>query len=564
MKFKSLLFLFCACAVVNADAQTKKKTVAAAAPSTSVPRPKLVVGIVVDQMRWDYLYRFYDRYSTGGFKRMLNEGFTCENTNIDYMPSVTAIGHSSIYTGSVPAIHGIAGNDFTIQSTGKNMYCAEDTTVQTVGSTSTAGKMSPRNLLVTTVTDELKLATNFRSKVIGIALKDRGGILPAGHAANAAYWFDDKNGAWITSTYYMNDLPQWVKDFNAKGLPEAYLKKDWNTLYPINTYLQSTPDETKYEGKLSGASTATFPIKTSELYKGNMGMIRSTPYGNSLTLDLAMAAVNAEQLGNNVVTDFLAVSLSSTDYVGHQYGTNAVETEDTYLRLDKDLAAFFAFLDSKVGKGQYTVFLSADHGAVQNSGFLNDHNIPAELWDSGAAQRDLNKLLEDKYKAAKLVLNLNNFQVNLNNVVIKLAKLDEEAIKADCIAFLEKQDPIQFVVDMKKASTATIPEELRMRIINGYNTEHSGVIQIVLKPNGLSGRVTNGRYPTGTTHGAWNPYDTHIPMVFFGWGINHGATSKPTHMTDIAPTVSALLHIQAPNGNIGHSVSEVLKADNKQ
>ncbi len=563
MKIKSLLFLLCACAAINADAQTKKKA-ATAVPSTTLARPKLVVGLVVDQMRWDYLYRYYDRYSAGGFKRMLNEGFTCENATINYLPSVTAIGHSSIYTGSVPAIHGIAGNDFTDQATGKGMYCAGDSSVTSVGSTSSAGKMSPRNLLVTTVTDELKLATNFRSKVIGIALKDRGGILPAGHSANAAYWFDDKNGAWITSTYYMNDLPQWVKDFNAKNLPKAYLDKDWNTLYPINTYLQSTPDATTYEGKPSGAASATFPIKTSELNKGNMGMIRSTPYGNSLTLDLAMAAVNAEQLGNNTVTDFLAVSLSSTDYVGHQYGTHAVETEDTYLRLDKDIEAFFKFLDSKVGKGNYTVFLSADHGAVQNSGFLTDRKIPAPLWDMSAATRDLNKILEDKYKVAKLIISTNNFQINFNNIAIKDKKLDEEAIKADCIAYLEKQKEVQFVVDMKKAATATIPQNLREQIINGYNTKRSGVIQIILNPNGLTGRVSGGKYPTGTTHSAWNPYDTHIPMVFFGWGVNHGATSKPTHMTDIAPTIAALLHIQAPNGNIGKSVTEVLKADNKQ
>jgi predicted AlkP superfamily pyrophosphatase or phosphodiesterase len=558
MKIKHLLFLLCSCVIINANAQTKKKsnTVTAA---TTLPRPKLVVGIVVDQMRWDYLYRFYDRYSTGGFKRMLNEGYSCENANIDYIPSVTAIGHSSVYTGSVPAIHGIAGNDYIIQATGKSMYCTEDESVQTVGSTSDAGKMSPRNLLVTTVTDELRLATNFRSKVIGIALKDRGGILPAGHTANAAYWFDDKSGNWITSTYYMKDLPQWVKDFNAKKLPEAYLKMDWNPLYPINTYVQTLPDVTKYEGKPKGAETATLPVKTSALYKGNLGMIRSTPYGNTLTLDLAKETVNAEQMGNGLATDFLAVSLSSTDYVGHQYGINAVEVEDTYLRLDRDLAAFFTYLDGKVGKGQYTVFLTADHGAVSNTGYLYDHNIPADVWDSGSALKALNKIMLDKYKTDKVVLNLGNFQVNLNNPVIKSAGLDEAAIKADCIAYLQTLPGIAFVVDMQKAATASIPEELRMRIINGYNIANSGVIQIVLNPGWLTGRRTGDNFPTGTSHGTWNPYDTHIPMVFMGWGVNHGATMRPTHMTDIAPTVASLLHIQAPNGSIGQAVNEVIK-----
>jgi predicted AlkP superfamily pyrophosphatase or phosphodiesterase len=562
MKFKYLLLLLCAGVVANTNAQSKKKSTVTAA-TTTLPRPKLVVGIVVDQMRWDYLYRFYDRYSAGGFKRMLNEGFSCENANIDYIPTVTAIGHSSIYTGSVPALHGIAGNDFIVQSTGKSMYCTEDKTVQTVGSTSDAGQMSPRNLLVTTVTDELRLATNFRSKVIGIALKDRGGILPAGHTANAAYWFDDKSGNWITSTYYMNDLPQWLKDFNARKLPEQYLMKDWNPLYPVNTYLQTLPDESKYEGKFKGAATATLPVKTSELFKGNVGLIRSTPFGNTMTLDLATATINAEKMGQGAVTDFLAVSLSSTDYVGHQVGINAVEVEDTYLRLDRDLAAFFTYLDGKIGKGQYTVFLSADHGAAHNTGFLRDHNVPADVWDESGAGKDLNKVLMDKYKLDKIVLGLTNYQVNLNYAVINRAGLDENAIKADCIKYLQDLPGVAFAIDMQKAATANIPEELRMRIINGYNIEHSGVVQIILKPAWLGGRRVGENSPTGTSHGTWNPYDTHIPMVFMGWGINHGATSKPTHMTDIAPTVAALLHIQAPNGNIGKSVSEVLRADNK-
>jgi predicted AlkP superfamily pyrophosphatase or phosphodiesterase len=554
MKFKHLLLISLSIVTVSASAQ-KRKAAAPAPSNTSVPRPKLVVGLVVDQMRWDYLYRYYDRYQTGGFKRMLNEGYTCENTNIDYIPTVTAAGHTCIYTGSVPAIHGIAGNDFIVQATGKSMYCTDDNTVTAVGSTSKAGQMSPRNLLVTTVTDELRLATNFRSKVIGIALKDRGGILPAGHSANAAYWFDDASGNWITSTYYMTDLPAWVKKFNDQKIPEKYLKQDWNTLYPIATYLQSAPDNSsKYEGKFAGMDAPTMPVKTSELYKGRLGMIRSTPYGNSMTLDLAKAAVESEQLGKNTVTDFLAISLSSTDYVGHQFGPNSVEIEDTYLRLDRDIASFFTYLDATVGKGNYTVFLTADHGAAHNPNFLIDHKIPAGTWDDGLAQKEMNALLNDKYKVDKLVISMDNYQVNFNNAAIKKAGLNEDAIKFDCIQYLQKQPDVQFAVDMQRVNAATIPEDLRTRIINGYSAEHSGAIQVVLKPGYFSGHGS-----TGTTHGTWAPYDTHIPLVFMGWGINHGSLTRQTHMTDIAPTVASLLHIQAPDGNIGKTISEVIK-----
>jgi len=561
---KYLLVLLFSAATITVSAQAKKKITTTPAiintvESTDLPRPKLVVGIVVDQMRWDYLYRYYSRYGNDGFKRLLNDGFSCENTMIDYIPTVTAAGHTAIYTGSVPAIHGIAGNDFIIQATGKSMYCTEDSTVQTVGSTSNAGQMSPRNLLTTTVTDELRLATNFHSKVIGIALKDRGGILPAGHTANAAYWFDDKSGNWITSTYYMKDLPQWVKDFNAQKIPETYLKLDWNTLYPLNTYTQSTEDNNKYEGPFKGMDAPTMPVKTSALYKGNLGMIRNTPYGNTMTLDLGIAAINGEGLGSRDVTDFLALSLSSTDYVGHQFGINAIEIEDTYLRLDRDIASFLTFLDAKMGRGNYTVFLTADHGAAHNPAFLQDHEIPAGVWDDAVTLKDLNKVLMDKYKIDGLVLSFNNYQVNFNYATVKYLHLDEAVLKNDCIQYLEKLPYVAFAVDMAKAQTATLPEDLRTRIINGYAPERSGAIQIILKPGWFTGHSTNDKGPTGTTHGTWNPYDAHIPFVLMGWGIKHGTVTRETHMTDIAPTIASLLHIQAPNGSIGKVVSEALK-----
>ena len=571
MKIKHLLLLSLAFTAVTASAQTQKKKtprppalikherIEKGTTNDTLSHPKLVVGIVVDQMRWDYLYRFYDRYQSNGFKRLLNDGFSCDNTLIDYIPTVTAAGHTCIYTGSVPALHGIAGNDFIIQATGKSMYCTEDSTVQTVGSTSNAGEMSPRNLLTTTVTDELRLATNFRSKVIGIALKDRGGILPAGHTANAAYWFDDKSGNWITSTYYMKELPQWLKEFNDQKLPEAYLKSDWVPLYPTDTYVQTLPDNSKYEGKFKGADLPTLPVKTSSLYKGNLGMIRSTPYGDTFTLDMAVAAINGEKLGQNGVTDFLAVSFSSTDYVGHQFGPNSVEIEDTYLKLDRDFATFFTFLDAKLGKGNYTVFLTADHGAAHNTAFLKDHGVPADTWDDGAVRDSLNKFLTAKYKVEKLVINLGNYQVNFNNGIIKYAHLNKDAIIEDCIGFLEKQKGIAYAIDMRRAGTANIPDELRTRIINGYSPEHSGDIQIILLPGWYTGHGSGDGGPTGTTHGTWNPYDAHIPLVFMGWGIPHGHLNRETHMTDIAATVAALLHIQAPNGCIGKPIAEAIK-----
>ena len=516
--------------------------------AAAIERPKLVVGIVVDQMRWDYLYRYQKRYTDGGFKRLLGEGFSCENTMIPYVPSVTAIGHTCIYTGSVPSIHGIAGNNFV--KDGKKVYCTDDDSVKPVGTTSVAALMSPRNLWVSTIGDEMKIASNGRAKVVGVALKDRASILPAGHNPNGAFWFDDQTGCFITSSYYMDHLPKWVEAFNDKRLPEQYLSQKWNTLYPKNTYTESTTDENEYENGIREGVKATLPLNLPELYKKyGYGIIRNTPFGNSLTLDMAKAAIDGEQLGADDETDLLTVSCSSTDYIGHQVGTHAIETEDTYPRLDKAIADFLAYLDSKVGKGNYLVFLSADHGAMNNAAFLQDRRIPAGSWDASATAKKLNHVLAKEYpEAGDIVKTVMNYQVFFNRDVIKSKQLDFDNIKQTVVNVLKEDPSVQYACDMAKASTESIPEEVKSRIINGYNRERSGDVVIILKPNFYAHGMK------GTDHGAWNSYDTHIPLVFMGWGIKHGATTKQTFMTDIAPTIAAMLHVQAPNGCVGKSI----------
>ena len=538
-------------ASIVATAQIKTKL-----PTTApkLDRPKLVVGIVVDQMRWDYLYRYYDRYGADGFKRLINKGFSCENTFINYLPSYTAVGHSTIFTGSVPALSGIAGNNWTEQLTGKQVYCTDDSTVTSVGSNSKEGKMSPRNLLVSTVTDELRLATNFRSKVIGVSLKDRASILPAGHAANAAFWMDDASGNFITSTYYMDTLPAWVAKFNGERNIEKLISKGWSTLYPIDTYLDSDIDDEPYEGRFTGETTSTFPHPMNEIYKKSRGSFRSTPFGNTLTLNFATAALDAYQLGRGETTDFLTINCASTDYVGHMFGPNSIEVEDTYLRLDKDLATLFQLLDQKVGTGEYLVFLTADHGAAHAIGYDQLHKIPSDFWDEAPLTTGLNNMLAGKFGTDKIVRSIMNYQVNYNLAKIDSANLDMEAIRKASVLYLQRQPGISLAVDATHIGSAPVPEPIKTMITNGYNFKRSGPVQIVLEPGWFEG---HGK--TGTTHGSWNPYDTHIPLLFYGWNIKPGKTNRITNMTDIAPTVSALLHIQMPNGAIGSPINEVIK-----
>jgi predicted AlkP superfamily pyrophosphatase or phosphodiesterase len=386
---RNLFFVSVLLMSLVSNAQKKNTT------TSNLPRPKLVVGIVIDQMRWDYLYRYADRYSSKGFKRILNEGFTCENTFIPYTPTVTAAGHTCVYTGSVPAIHGIMGNNWYRRDLKRSWYCTEDTTAKTVGSTSNAGEMSPSSMLTTTVTDELRMASNFRSKVIGIALKDRGAILPAGHSANGAYWFDNANGAFITSSYYMTNLPEWVNQFNSRKLPDQYLQQNWNTLYPINTYVQSTADDKSYEGNLEDN---TFPHITANITRDKYNALRTTPSGNTLTFEMAKAAIEGERLGQTGNTDFLAVSFSSPDYIGHTFGPNSIEAEDNYLRLDNELGRFLNYLDSKIGNGQYTVFITADHAAAHVPGQLKENKIPAGVLNETGLLTTLNDLIEKRFK----------------------------------------------------------------------------------------------------------------------------------------------------------------------
>ena len=519
-------------------------------------RPKLVVGVVVDQMRWDYLYRYQERFGDNGFKRLMREGFNCKNTMLNYIPAVTAIGHTSIYTGSVPAIHGIAGNDFHID--GKQTYCTDDAAVATVGSNSDAGKMSPHNLKVTTIGDELHLATNYRSKIISVSLKDRASILPGGHTADGAYWFDAETGNFITSTYYRKDLPGWLKQFNDRQLAKHYLSQDWETLYPTESYKNSTADNNSYENPFPGADTPTMPVATSKLMDSEgLGLIRNTPYGNTLTIDLALAAIDGERLGNRGETDMLAVSLSSTDYIGHQFGTYAIETEDTYLRLDRDIARLLAALDQKIGKGEYLLFLTADHAAAHNFKFLTDKGIPAGGWDIGKTKAALNSHLKAEFKTdCNLVSGLLNYQIFLDNEKIDSLCISKENVVAAAIDYIKRGEGVYCAVEQENAGTATLPSPIKNRIVNGYYPGRSGEIQIIMQPGwyGLESEATGG-----TDHGVWHPYDTHVPLIFFGSGINPGATFTPVEITDIAATVCALLHIQMPDGCLGKPVTELTK-----
>ncbi|MFD3393504.1 alkaline phosphatase PafA [Aquirufa sp. OSTEICH-129V] len=514
--------------------------------STESNRPALVVGIVVDQMRYDYLYKYADRYSNNGLKRLMREGMNCQDNHYNYAPTVTAAGHASVYTGTVPAVHGIVGNEWTDVATGKKVYCTDDSTVSTVGTTGKTGFMSPKNMWTSTITDQLKLAQNFKSKTIAIALKDRGAILPGGHSADGAYWYDSKEGRWITSSFYMQSLPRWVQTFNAEQRAQKYTKAGWNTLYPIQTYTLSGPDDSPYESKMAGETAPVFPHT---LQGGNpLELIRTSPYGNTLTKDFAIQAMTEEKLGKNGTTDFLAVSFSSTDYVGHSFGPQSIELEDTYLRLDQDIAEILTYLDKNYGKDQVLVFLTADHAVAEVPGYLNSHKMPGGVFDRVKAMSDIKKATQEAFGQTDLIIGEDNSQLYFNKAVLSKMNIDREKLIQVVKQSLKKQAGFQELVDLHNIEASTLNNLYTTIIRNGYNQDRSGDVMILLKPQWFIG------YKTGTTHSTLYAYDTHVPLLFYGWKVKPSEVTERTSISDISTTLANWLHCMEPSGSIGQII----------
>tara|TARA_B100001057_G_scaffold500902_1_gene618677 strand:+ start:28991 stop:30658 length:1668 start_codon:yes stop_codon:yes gene_type:complete len=544
------LSLFYSC---GAQESTTERAVVSSQNETS-SRPKLVVGIVVDQMRYDYLTRFESKFGEGGFMRMINEGFNCKNNHFNYVPTYTGPGHTSVYTGTTPKYHGIISNNWYDKEIKESVYCAQDDSVESVGTESSAGKMSPHRMLTTSVADENRLFTQMRGKTIGVAIKDRGAILPAGHTANAAYWFHGKDeGVWITSTFYRKDLPQWVKDFNDSDTVESYLKV-WDTYQPIETYIESGSDLNDFERGFNGKETATFPYDLAALKDENGGfdVLKATAYGNSLTVDFALAALEGEALGRDNDTDVLTVSFSSTDYVGHNFGVNSKEVEDTYIRLDRDLERFFKYLDENVGEGEYTVFLTADHGAVDVPAYLESVKIPAGYLDYNDRKERFQKFLVEKYGTVDIVENVSNNQLFLNKAKLKELGLDIHEVEQ---ALVDEQISYPNIAKVYTATTMNSTDfttGIEALLQNGFNQKRSGDVIIV-------DDIAHIAYSkTGSTHGSGLNYDTHVPLLFFGKGIKQGQTYNKTVIPDIAPTISALLGISFPNGATGQPLGFVI------
>lgn len=517
-------------------------------------QPKLVVGIVVDQMRYDYITRFWNHYGNGGFKRLVGEGFTAMNHHFDYAPTYTGPGHAAVYTGSIPSVNGIIGNNWYSRKEKKMVYCASDDSRNSVGTDGDDGKMSPWRMKTTTFTDQVRLHHQLRSKVIAVALKDRGAVLPGGHLANAAYWFEGGSaGNWISSDYYMTELPAWVRQFNAEKSIDKY-KQVWNTLNPISTYVESGEDVSDYENTARGESNSGFPHLLPELWdqNGQYSALRATPFGNSLTADFALAALENEGLGKDEITDVLAVSFSSTDYVGHAFGVNSKEVQDTYVRLDRDLERMLNALDQQVGKGEYIVFLTADHGAVHVPRFLSDMKVPAGYFDSGLIESQLKAFVKYNFGVNNLVANISNHQVFLDHEVMTQLDMDREALLDTLRDEIKRYPNIANVFTSEQFMETEFQQPFTSMLQRGWDPQRSGDLILMLEPSYAS------YPPKGSTHGTAFNYDTHVPFLLYGKGVKPGSTARRTNISDIAPTICTILGVAFPNGSVGNPVYEAI------
>lgn len=515
-------------------------------------RPKLVVGIVVDQMRMEYLYRFQNDFTENGFKRIMNKGYVYHNAHFNYMPTYTAPGHASIYTGATPSVNGIIGNEWYNRSTSKERYCTDDETVKTLGNGSkTEGEMSPKNLLSTTITDELRMGTNFKGKVIGMSLKDRGAILPAGHFANWAFWYS-KTGAFISSTFYGDKLPEWVNDFNNQKNYLNYINQGWDLFKPEASYNESDPDDSPYEGKLYGVDKPVFPYDLKKIFeKNDAGILRATPFGNNILADFALKAIENEALGKDDDTDFLAISFSSTDYVGHILGPRSMELQDTYLRLDQTISDLLNYLDKNIGKDNYLLFLTADHACAENANFLKNNKLNVKNIEYKEISKAIKKFSTDTYND-DFVANYSNFNLYLNKDKIKEKALNYSIVEKSFIDFLMSQEHVKKVYNEEDIKNSNGNDFYLNMIYKGYDATQNGNLVILDKP----GYIEYGA--TGTSHGTPYAYDTHVPLIFYGWNIPKGETHDHKVITQIAPTIAQKIKVPFPNGTEGKVLLEVL------
>ncbi len=504
-------------------------------------RPRLIVMLVIDQFRYDYLVHFRPYFVASGFNLLL-AGADFIDCRYDYAITATCPGHSTLFTGAYADIHGIVGNEWWDAAAHQSVYCAADPSVQIVGATGPG--MSPRNLTVSTIGDELRMATGFESKVIAISLKDRASIMPGGHLANAAYWYDPKTGRFVTSTYYLAKLPDWVAAFNAELPTKAYCGQDWRAL-------PETPGANReIFRKFAPAPGEPCPDERFTEWLDN------TPVMNEIELNFALAAIRGEHLGSGPGTDLLAVSLSVNDYVGHAYGPYSEQVADTTLRTDRYLAEFFHRLDQTIGLSHVWITLSADHGVAPNPRYIRQHHLGMGNFPVDVLEQRVNEALNQVFGQDHWVDKFGEFYISLDRNTLKKHGLDLTKAAEVAAQAAASSPGVRAAFTRQQFLTGALPHtDLARKAAHSFNPQRSGDVFLILEPYAVP--VTG---ETGTTHGSpWN-YDAQVPLVLWGSAFKPGIYAAAVQPIDLAPTLAAALGISQPSGAQGRPLTQALAA----
>ena len=536
--------------------------------------PKLILQITVDQLRGDLPTRYYDRLGEGGIQYLWESGIVYRNAHHAHANTETIVGHATLATGAHPSHHGMVGNLWFDRESGVVIYNVEDPRYRlltqgadvdedaeidpTQRAANTEGR-SPAAILVSTFSDELRSSNGGRSKVIGISVKDRGAISMAGHAGTA-YWFSKASGEFITSNYYLDRYPTWVEQWNKKRLAKNYAGLTWNLLHDQDSYMFGASDDNEWETDVGGFGRI-FPHS----YGNGKSPYFTTwltlsPAGDELVLDFVMAALIGEQLGQSDYTDYLSVSFSSTDYVGHVFGPSSLEAEDNILRLDRTLAKLFEFIDQRIGLANTLIVLSADHGGPDAPGYLNSLGIPAgyvepETWDKDTAITRI----KDRFRInGELIETYAHPYLYFSSEIKNNNRIDHATLEAAVVEELSKFPGVSLAVSSSALRSNDLPDTpLYRSVVNNFNSKRSGDIFIVFEPNWFINDFDG--LIVASTHGSPWQYDTYVPIVFAGAGLDAQTVDRYVRTVDIAATLSAYLNIKAPSGSVGTPLEEVLK-----
>ena len=528
------------------------------ATAQKLDAPKLIVGIVIDQMCYEYLYRYQDKFGKNGFRKIMEKGTNCRNTEYNYVPTFTGPGHASIYTGTTPNNHGIVGNEWYEREIDAVIGCVEDKKIQSIGTKSAYGMCSPKNLKTNTITDQLKL-TYPSAKVISMSIKDRGAILPGGHLSDGSYWYDYATGKFITSSFFKKELPNWVVDFNSKNQVDSYMQKTWNTFLDISTYVESGPDNSPYENLLPGKTTPTFPydLKNMNTSGTNYSVFTSTPFANTYLTDLAIQSLNAEELGKNAQTDMLCISYSTPDIVGHSFGPYSVEMEDIYIRLDQEIERLINELEQTVGKNKFILFITADHAVVPVPQYLVDKKLPGGYVFLEEKMGELKSAVTAQF-GQDLILVQENLNIYLDHSAINSSKINKNSVAEFVAEFIAKWDGVKSVYTADQLMQAGNDDEWREMVRKGFHAKESGDVVFILEPGFLPKEQQTETSHKGTSHGSAFNYDTHVPLIWYGKGIPKQEVFRKIVIADISATLTHLLYLQRAGAMTGEPILELL------